>query len=134
MKHWHIVIAGIGLGLALFGAIGCAHNEVVLPSFAGDAFREVVGHGAVTVSDRLTIFGTAQPPDDQIKCHEAFHRAQARSMGDAAVESHAIKDTVADRTAYWLLIYAYESLRSKATGGSLYRDNRFEADARAACP
>lgn len=112
--------------LALF--FGCAHNdEVHLPDYTGDAFRAIVQHDAVTVSDRLTIYGPGAT-DERIKCHERFHReAQARVMGDAAVESGAIRDTVIDRALYWVLVYSVEYSRDGY-------DNRFEEAARKACP
>ena len=103
--------------------------EFVLSGPLEDAFAAITMHDAkaITLSEEITIYGRGGPPSAQLKCHEDHHKKQARLIADKLVEINAITDSPRGRMIAWLAVYGQEYLQSGY-------DNRFEREARAACP
>ena len=119
------------LGVALLAlSFGCtptgAGRDLQLDGGTAEAFRKLVGHDAVTVSERITIYGGENPPSAQLQCHENQHKAQAAVIADALVSIGALEDEELTRMAAWLAVYGIDY----AVYGY---DNRFERGAREAC-
>jgi hypothetical protein len=125
--------------IAILASGGCAapyvaarlpgsSSEFRLSAPLAEAFRQLAAHDAqaITLSDRLTIYGTAAPPSDVLRCHEGEHRKQAREIGNALVAIDAIEDTDQGRQAAWLAVYGQAYVRHGY-------DNTFERRARAPC-
>ena len=102
--------------------------DTVLTGDTAAAFRKIVKHDAITLSDSASIYGVEAPPGSQIACHEKIHRNQARVLGDAMVAIGAIDDDELPRAAVWISIYTIDFLQYSYSG------SRFEKEARAACP
>ena len=107
--------------------LGCASGDVHLTGDAGKMFSRITGARGITVSEKVTIYGTENPPTAQLVCHEERHKLQARIIGDALVALGAIDDDEASRAAAWVSIYSIEHLQ-RGYGG-----NRFEAESRNVC-
>ena len=103
-------------------------QDVHLAGNGGELFRKLTGANAITVSERVTIYGTENPPGEQLVCHEKKgHAQQARILGDALVILGYIDDDELSRAAAWVAIYSIEH----ASRG--YENSRFELGAREAC-
>ena len=107
---------------------GCTTgNDIHLTGKSGEVFRRLTGAGAITPSEKVTIYGTEEPPSAQLQCHEAQHKAQAAVIADALVAIGAIDDDDISRMWAWLTVYAGEHLQRGYSG------SRFELGARKAC-
>ncbi len=106
---------------------GCASGgDIWLKGDLGTRFRALTKHEAITLGENLRIYGTKEPPIEQILCHERAHSAQAKVIGDLLVKVGAIDDDPESRTAAFLSLYLQDWL--------IYGyDNRWEKSARAAC-
>lgn len=116
--------------LAFLGLAACRSggSDVNLTGDTASAFRRIIHHDAITLSEQVTIYGVEAPPGSQIACHENEHKRQAKVVGDALVAIGALDDDELPRAAAWLSLYGIDA----ALYG--YSGNRFEKGARAACP
>lgn len=119
------VLAGLLL-LALLAACRTSGGDVYLDEGVGKRYRAIMGHTAVTVSERTAIYGTPDP-GPVLVCHEEAHKRQARIIADALVGIGALEDEELPRMAAWVAVYGIDY----AVHG--YAGNRFERGARRAC-
>ena len=116
--------------IAALGALsvnGCQTDTHIPQDSIGQAFKKMVGHDAVTVSEKQTIYLTGTPPSAQLVCHEEAHKAQAKVLADALVVIGAIDDDADQRMAVWLALYGIQY-------GAYGYKNRFELEAQKLCP
>jgi predicted small secreted protein len=110
---------------------GCATNgtgeDVHLTGKAGEIFRSMTGAEAMTVSERVTIYGSEDPPDERLRCHEGIHAAQAKVIADALVAIGAIDDDELTRASAWIAVYSIEYAQRGYVG------SKFEVEARDQC-
>lgn len=103
-------------------------GDIHLKGDIAEHFRKITGHGAVTVSEKVTIYGTENPPSAQLQCHENEHKKQAAVIADALVALGALDDDEPSRMAAWVAVYTIDWVQYG------YAGSRFERGARAACP
>lgn len=101
-------------------------GDVRLTGDSAAALRKIIGHDAITLSEKLTIYGVEAPAGSTIACHEDAHKRQARVIGDALVAIGAIEDEDVTRAAAWLAVYGIDY-------GVYGYANRFEKGAIALC-
>lgn len=109
--------------------IGCKSggSDVHLTGDTAAAFRKLIRHDAITLSDSVTIYGVEAPAGSQIVCHENAHKNQARVIADALVAIGALDDNDISRAAIWLAVYGADA--------AIYGyANRFEKEAAKLCP
>jgi hypothetical protein len=132
-KRGILALLTMFVGVAFAGCAGApiaklpdGTAEFLLDAGLGEVFRKVVRHEAITLGEKVTIYGSKKPPGAELRCHEAVHRTQAKAIGDALVSIGAIDDRDDRRMYAWIAVYAQEYAQH------LY-DNRFERAARAQC-
>jgi len=101
--------------------------QFLLKGKLAETFRAITKHEAITPSEKVSIYGTENPPGANLQCHEGRHQLQAAAIADALVAIRAISDIPEARMYAWLAIYAQEYLQ---TG---YENNRFEKEATEKC-
>jgi hypothetical protein len=119
------------LVLAALLVCGCQNGggkDVRLDGSPAEAFRRLIRHDAITLSEKVAIYGVEAPPGSQVVCHEEAHKRQAKVIADALVSIGAIDDDELSRAAAWLALYAIDAAQYG------YAGNRWEKGARAACP
>jgi hypothetical protein len=115
--------------LAVLALSACqSGGDVWLKGDLGSRFRALTKHEAITLSDTVVVYGTENPPGTRIVCHEDRHKMQAAVIADAMVAIGAIDDDPPSRMAIWLSVYTIEHVQVG------YEGNRFEREARKACP
>ena len=121
------------VAFAMFVALGgCGTTgqgqDVHLTGKAGELFRSVTGAQAMTLSERVQVYGGENPPSEYVVCHEKVgHGEQAKVVGDALVLIGAIDDDEPSRMAAWVSVYGIEWAQRG------YAGSRFERGAHEAC-
>ena len=109
--------------------VGCKTTgpDTQLTGDPAAALKKLIGHDAITISEKRSIYLSENPPDAYVKCHEAEHRLQFKLIADALVGLGVLEDIDISRAAAALAIYGIDA------GVHGYFDNRFEKGARKAC-
>ena len=118
------LVAVAVLGLVLLFT-GCAGDQM-LDGNTDDVFRKITKHDAITLSDKTTIYGSAEPPSPCLVAHEESHKRQVRILCNFLVSAGYIDDDDTREIAcgaVWVSVYTLDF----AVHGA---KNRFELGAR----
>lgn len=80
----------------------------------------------MTPSEKLTVYGTENPPTLQLKCHEKQHQVDAEAIADLLTERGFLRPTNRHRFVAWIAVY----LANHIDG---YEANLLEERAREMC-
>lgn len=100
--------------------------EIHLSGKTAESFRRITGHGALTPSENLIVYGTENPPSLRLKCHERQHQVDAETIADLLIKYGYLRDTDKHRFAIWLGVYLANHIEG-------YEENLLEERAREAC-